>query len=167
MGSVATTVQIAWYRQPWIVSLATAAAVLLAVGIWQFVSPPQSQPVVAGWGWNRPGNLSGDVSAPAYLNQLADAAQEWFKQRPEGSADLARRIGEFRQGCSQLILAKHRPLSEADRAWLVERCRAWAGKLDAHLADVESGKDVAQVRSDTDATVRQLIDALRKRAESA
>ena len=55
-------------------------------------------------------------------------------KRPDDPIDLARRIGEFRQGCSVLILSPHKPLSGQDRAWLVGKCRAWAAKLDAHLA---------------------------------
>jgi hypothetical protein len=105
-----------------------------------------------------------DVSADRYLNGLADAAEDWFKKRPEKPADLARRLNEFRQGCSTLILAPHQPLAAKDRQWLVDKCRAWAVKLDRHLTDVEAGKDVLQVRREADETVEKLIAALRTRA---
>jgi hypothetical protein len=157
---------LAWYRRPWVVSLATAAAVLLAVLAYQRYDPPgrPSPQAVAGWGWSKPGALPEDVSADAYLNALADAAGEWFKKRPEDPVALAQRLGEFRQGCSVLLLAEHRPLAAADRQWLVERCRLWAGKLDQHRQAVEAGQDPLHVRAAADQTVNQLVDALRTRA---
>jgi len=101
-----------------------------------------------------------------YLDRLADAAGEWFKKRPDDPNALARRIGEFRQGCSVLILSPHKPLAAQDRAWLVEKCRAWAAKLDAHLAALEGGASAAQVRDEADATINKLIAALRERAQA-
>ena len=102
-----------------------------------------------------------------YLARLADEVDEWFARRPDGSVDLARRIGEFRQGCSTLILADPVSLPAGDRAWLVQKCRGWAARLEAHLADVEAGEDPATVRAEVDETARQLIAAIRKRAKSA
>jgi hypothetical protein len=97
-----------WYARPWLVSLATAAAVLLAVGVWNGVRP--SRPAVAvAWGWDRPGALPQDVSADVYLSALADGAEQWFNKRPETAEALARRILQFRQGCSRLLLAEHAP----------------------------------------------------------
>jgi hypothetical protein len=158
----------AWYRRPWAAALAGAAAVLLAVAAYQRLSPPRPSgtTVVAqnGWGWSKPGALPTDRPAPAYLDALADAAVEWFKKRPEDRAELARRIGEFRQGCSVLILAGHQPLSPEVRDWLVDRCRNWAGELDKERAAVEAGGDVAQVRAEADATVNKLIKALHAKA---
>ena len=95
--------------------------------------------IASRWGWNRPGALPQDLGPGEYLNRIADAAAEWFNQRPEGPIDLARRLGELRQGCSVLILSPHKPLSAQDRTWLVEKCRAWAAKLDAHLVSLEGG----------------------------
>jgi hypothetical protein len=160
---------IAWSRRPWVVSLATAAAVLLAVIASQQLHPPVAVPRAAaspGWGWNKPGALPGDLPATAYLDRLADAAEEWFRKRPEEPIAVARRIAEFRQGCSVLIFAGHLPLSVEDRHWLVDRCRAWAAKLDVHLAGVEAGRDPLQVRSEADETIGQLIAALRQRARA-
>jgi hypothetical protein len=163
-----------WYRRPWVVSLATAATVLLAVYLVPRPAGPGGPPVEpktvvsAGWGWSRPGALVDEGPPAAYLNRLADAADEWFKKRPDDPAALAKRINEFREGCSTLIFAKHDALAAEDRRWLVERCRKWAGKLDEHLQKIESGTaDVATVRGEVDATVNQLIGALRSRAESA
>jgi hypothetical protein len=49
---------------------------------------------------------------------------------------------------------------------LVEKCRVWAAKLDAHLAALEGGVSAAKVRDDADATINKLIEALRDRAKS-
>jgi hypothetical protein len=119
------------------------------------------------WGWDRPGAFPNDLPRAAYLNHLADSAIEWFDRRPEAPLELARRIAEFRQGCTILILSPHRPLSPEDRAWLVERCHGWAAKLDAHLAAVESGQDVLRVRDEVDAMINRLIRTLRERAMDA
>jgi hypothetical protein len=157
----------------WLVSLATAAAVLLAVIAvqrWPGRSGPGSgQPgpnvtAATGWGWDRPGALPQELPRRAYLDHLADAAHQWFNQRPETPLALAKRIGEFRQGCSVLILSPHRPLPAEDRAWLVEKCRAWAAKLDTHLAAVEAGQDPLEVRAEVDDTINRLIAALREKA---
>jgi hypothetical protein len=163
-----TMVPPAWYGRPWFVSLATAAAVLACVytGARQFglFSTAANPPAVA-WGWARPGALPEDAPPAAYLNGLADAAGDWSKKRPDDPAGLARRIGEFRQGCSALILAEHKPLSEKDRQWLKERCRTWAGKLDLQLTALEAGEEPLKVRDNVDAIVKRLVDALHERAK--
>ena len=155
----------------WIATFAAAAAIVLGVGVFLVErrrGGDQGATAVAasGWGWNRPGALADDLPPGVYLDRLADAAGEWFKKRPDDPIALARRIGEFRQGCSVLILSPHKPLSARDRAWLVEKCRAWAAKLDAHLAALEGGASAAKVRDDADATINKLIEALRDRAKS-
>lgn len=158
---------VAWYRRPWVVNLATAASVLAMVVAYERSArrvPPAT--TAAGWGWNRPDALPRDVPPSDYLNRLADTAGEWFNKRPDDPVALARRIAEFRQGCSILILADHKVLSAEDRTWLVEKCRGWAAKLDAHLAAVEAGRDPSQVRIEADETVNTLIRALRDRARA-
>jgi hypothetical protein len=124
---------------------------------------PQEAPV-AGWGWDRPGALASHLPADEYLLHLANAAQDWFKRRPETAEGLRIRIEEFRHGCDTLIAAPHTPLAAADRAWLVERCTAWRGKLDEHLAALAAGSPVPEVRDAADATVNKLMTALRDRA---
>jgi hypothetical protein len=130
--------------------------------------PPPIGPGVAavgsGWGWDRPGGFPEHLPPGTYLHYLADVAREWLDQRPETPMALARRISEFRRGCTVLILSPHRTLPAEDRSWLVEKCRAWAAKLDAHLAAVEAGQDVLKVRGEADETINRLIDALRQRA---
>lgn len=153
-----------WFRNPLVVSVATAAVVLAAVFLpEQFESP--AGPQVAGWGWDRPGALDESLLADQYMARLAESADDWFTKRPESAIGVAKRIAEFRQGCSTLILASHRPLTDEDREWLVDKCRAWASKLDAHLASVEAGEDIQAVRNATDETITKLREALRKRSE--
>ncbi|MFI5459247.1 MAG: hypothetical protein ACHRXM_27800 [Isosphaerales bacterium] len=161
------------WRSLSVASLAAAAAVVLvvfAVSRWPSCDragngpPGPSVASSSGWGWNRPDALPQDLPRNAYLNHLADGAQAWFKQRPDDPVALAKRITEFRQGCSVLIQSPHKPLPADDRTWLVEKCRAWMGKLDAHLAALESGQDALKVRGEADETINTLIAALRERA---
>ena len=186
-----------WYRRPWMASLATAAVVLVAVGLYQRYSsllfPAGSKPTAreealerqlaeerqrreaaeqraataaaSPWGWNKPGARAEDVPPARYLERLADAADEWFNKRPEDALGLARRLGEFRQGCSLLIQAEHRPLPAEERKWLVRRCREWGVQLDKLQEALDAGQEVAQVRTAADETIKKLIDALRSRAE--
>lgn len=156
-----------WYKHPLLVSLTTAAAVLAGVFFVKDLPRAGSPPVAQGWGWSKPGAIDESLPAKEYLAKLSDGADDWFKKRPATPDALARRILEFRQGCSTLILSEHRPLKEVDKAWLVERCQAWAKKLDGHLADAESGKDVLKVREETDETVNKLKKALADRSQSA
>jgi hypothetical protein len=160
-------VKMSWYRSPLLASLATAA--VLAVGVFAVKpfsagGPPVTQ---QGWGWSRPGAIDESLTPQQYLTKLSEAANDWHKKTPATPAELAKRIGEFRQGCSSLILSEHKPLKAEDKAWLIERCQAWAKKLDQHLADIESGKDVLEVRAQADETVNKLIKALADRAAKA
>ena len=140
-------------------SLATIAAAILAL-----LSVGQPSP----WGWNRPGALTRleSESAGAYMNRLADAAHEWFDERPATAEDLARRLGTFRADCSRLIVADHARLPADQRAWLVEHCRTWAGRLDDAIHALESGAPPDRVRADADAIMNRLINMLRERARS-
>ncbi len=151
-------------RSNWTVMLVTAAAALLVGFFLGDRFGPQPPPVASGWGWQRPGTLEAAGTQREYLNHLADAAEEWFKKRPETPATVAKRISEFRDGCTMLLLAEHRPLADDTRKWLRERCSAWAGKLDAHRSGIEAGQDVRVVRDAADETVKKLIQALRTKA---
>jgi hypothetical protein len=151
---------LAWYRQPLFVSLATAASVLVAVFVFERNQPP----VDPAWGWNKPGALSSNLPPGPYLVRLAEEAEDWFAQRPDNRMGLARRISEFRQSCTTLILANHKSLNAEDRAWLVGKCKEWASKLDAQIVELEAQGDTAKVRGEADETVRKLINALRDRA---
>ena len=110
--------------------------------------------------------LEPPLDRKAYLSKLAGAAKAWSNKRPMTAAELAQRLSEFRRGCSQIILAKHEPIPEADRAWLRKRCREWASAIDIHLADVEAGQPVNEIVKSVDATVIKIAAALLGRAET-
>ncbi len=154
-------------RRPWrwAAIVATAASLLAVVLVYRSSHEPAPPLATAGrWGWLRPGAFPQGVSPAEYLNQLATEADEWFNKRPDESTALARRIDEFRQGCTALIQSEHRPLAPQDRQWLVRTCRQWLSDLDKSLAEAEAGRDPLQVRDKVDETVRQIAKALRDRA---
>jgi hypothetical protein len=160
-----------WYQRSWAASLATAAALLAAFAAYEHLRP-QPAPIIerlppdaVAWGWNKPAAMANDATPAAYLNQLADEAGEWFHKRPTEAAELAQRISEFREGCSRLIFAAHRPLPPQERQWLVENCRTWGRKLDKKLVALESGQNVLEVRDETDALIQELMGALREQAK--
>ena len=160
-------------------SVVTAAAVLL-IGFYLPNVLDNGEPVVQGggtgtgppsaespaWGFARFATAKPEVSREEYLRQLASSSQEWTKQRPTDAAGVAKRISEFRQGCSAVLLAEHRPLTPEDRAWLKTRSRTWADALDRHLAAVEAGADPVAVRTEVDDSVTRIAAALLGRAET-
>ena len=155
-------VSLPWYRRAWFGCVATAACLLMAFGLWQWLRPP-APPSMAAWGWEKPGALTQPLPRAAYLNHLADTAEEWFNQRPTDAVGVARRIHQFREGCTALLLAEQPQLTQADRDDLRKRCRNWAKQLDQQLAELEEGRDPLAVRDDVDGIVDQLTKALRKR----
>lgn len=144
-------------------TLSLLAAVLL-VGVTFWLSRPQPP---AGWGFNRPGALAVDLPADEYLDHIAESAGEWFKKPTGTKAALAKRLAQFSAGCQTLIDAEHPQLSPTDRDWLVERCGVWKDKIDTQLAQLNSGtKSLNEVRSEANATVNKLIEAIQKRQVS-
>lgn len=129
----------------------------------------RAPPIAAGpaWGWGKPQGLPEKATAAVYLSRLSELAGEWGNKRPDDPAALAKRLGEFRQGCTTLIFAEHRPLSAQDRHWLVERCRQWSLVLDKHIEDLEAGQDYLQIRAEVDGTVKKIVQALRNKAQEA
>ena len=140
----------------------TAVAATIAVGIF-LVQPWKS----GQWGWDAPGVLAVNLPADAYLEHLADKAGEYFQRPRTTSAELKQTVGQFRKSCDTLIRSAHPQLAQADRDWLRERCGAWAKKFDEQLAELERTDDVAKVRTQSDGTVRTLIEKLRERAKQA
>lgn len=140
---------------------ALAAALLLAIALW----PTRTSDQLLAW--QRPGVFDVKMQGAPYLNHLADAADEWFKQDPRDPQQLQQQIQGFRRGCDLLLSAAHPQLSDIDRAWLRERCAVWSEKFDQQLASLERGDDWSAVRNAADETVMKLIDALRKRAGEA
>lgn len=140
----------------WLPLIAVAATVLISIAFWL------SRPPVTGWGFNRSGVLTADLPPDQYLDQLAVAADDWFNQRPDTREALAQRLQQFSEGCQTLIEAPHPQLSPEDRAWLIERCQVWKGKIDNQLADLNAGaKSIEEVRAAADQTINTLIKALR------
>tara|TARA_R110002095_G_scaffold200403_2_gene180629 strand:- start:905 stop:1783 length:879 start_codon:yes stop_codon:yes gene_type:complete len=145
-----------------IVVLGFVSVALLCVAV--FLNRQPSAP--AGWGWNRPGALTADIPANQYLNRLADSANEWFKKPTETKASLITRLTQFRAGCETLINAPHPQLSAEDRVWLIERCQAWAGKLDEQIVSLQKGTtDLKTADASADALINKLVKALRNRAD--
>lgn len=80
------------------------------------------------------------------------------------AAAVERRLVSIRRGCDVLLAAPLTQLSEVDRDWLKERCRAWAKTFDEQLAALREGTRPWEViGKETDATVRKLATALRNR----
>ncbi len=158
----ATPATSALSRRNVVVALLSMAAVFL-IGFFAMNSLGKPET----YGWSKPGVFEVAMAKPAYLNHLADRANEWFDAKPADAEQLASRMKQFRESCDKLIAAKHPQLSEADRAWLKERCGVWAGKIDASLATLE--KDPSQlkaVNAEMDETVNKLMAALRDRAKA-
>lgn len=149
---------------------ATALSVVIAIGVggilWFNSAETGVTPVAAtGWGWDRPGALKTDLEADQYLRQLADSANEWFSKRPDSPEALEKRLGEFLHGCQTLIAADHKPLAVEDREWLVGKCKAWAEKLEGHLASLESNASLQETQEAADETIRNLLNAMRQHAD--
>jgi len=145
-----------------IAALATAAAIVAAV------VPERLAPPSIAWGWAKSGALDQETNRREYLSRLASGAQEWFQVQPTSRPELQRRIHDFKVGCELLLAAEHRPLDQADRQWLQERCRKWLAVFDQQLSDLNDERhDVAAVRQEMDKTVANLIDAIEKRRDQS
>jgi hypothetical protein len=91
--------------------------------------------------------------------------EEWSLHQPGDAAGVGARIAEFRTGCTRLMHSTYGPLTRADRAWLLEQCRAWAKILDAHQQALDNGADPLAVRAEVDETVRAIAATLREKAK--
>jgi hypothetical protein len=143
------------------------AATVLAIALAMRQVPPHAGERIVqanAWGWARPGALTFHAERTAYLNHLADAGREWFQSRPDRAEPLALRLGQFRQGCSLLILSDHPSLDAADREWLIENCRTWSARFDGYLIALEVGGDPFVIGRQADRTVESIEASLRARA---
>jgi hypothetical protein len=138
-----------------------AAVLLVAIISWM------SQPTVPPrWGFNRPEALTQQMPADEYLKHLAKASNEWFDKRPQTKAEFALRLKQYINGCQTLIDADHAQLAQEDRDWLRESCIVWKANLEGQLGKLNSGSQTVEaVREESDATIKQLQEALRTRAE--
>ena len=155
------------YRIWAIASTGIAACLAVAIGYLAIRGPdeppiPKSQ---IAWGWGKPNGLATDQSnSKDYLNKLTANAEEWSLHRPSDSAGVGARIAEFRMGCTRLMHSTYGPLTPADKAWLLEHCRAWAKMLDGHQQALDNGADPLVVRAEVDETVRAIAATLREKA---
>lgn len=147
-------------RIRWAAPVGIAAALLLGLAGGRELAAPAA-PAGVAWGWARPSGLPAADTPDAYLAALADRGDEWFGQRPADAPALARRVAEYRQGCTAILLADHPALPAAQQAALKARCRAWAAKFDDQLARLEDGADPLAIRAEADAVARALSAALR------
>jgi len=127
------------------------------VGLW-VLQPGEN------WGWNRRGTLTAQLAPDAFLERLADAADEFSTRRHDSAADLERDLVAFRRGCDAILAAPLDQLAAADRDWLRERCQVWAAKFDGQLDELRQGsRPWQEIRTEADDTVRKLATALRER----
>ena len=144
-------------RAAWVAAL--AAAVLVAVTVFA----PAPGPSPTGWGFNKIAELPRDTDAKAVYAKLADLSDEWNKKPTDDRLALAKRLTEFRLGCSALQAANDLPLSAVEVAWLKGRCAEWANRIDGHLRDLDATGDVAAVRAAATATAAGIARELRER----
>jgi hypothetical protein len=135
-------------------------AVMLLIGV--FVS--RMQPVGSGRILGQPGLLANNVnSSSQYFNRIADAASEWFIQRPINSAQLISLLQDVSDDCQILIEAEHPALTTAERDWFVTKCGNWKTEFDITLSSLQSGDlTLEAAQAAVDQTMRKLVNALRK-----
>jgi hypothetical protein len=156
------------YKYWAIASTGIAACLAVAVGLLAVRGPgePPVPKAQIAWGWGKPSGLASNQSNPReYLNQLAANAEEWSLHRPSDAVGVGTRIAELRIGCARLMHSTYGPLAPADKAWLLENCRAWANALDGHQQALDAGVDPVAVRAEVDEAVRAIAAALREKAK--
>ena len=119
-----------------------------------------------GWGFAEIRALTDQKGDAAVLNGLAYLVEEWKNKHPDSPVALSRRLVEFREGCSLLLLDEQLPLSPSERDWLRMRCRDWASAFDENLRLLEESGDVTAVRTAVDRTANEMATELRERAKS-
>lgn len=158
--AIATQTRQSENRRRWVEravwGLAIAAAVVVTVNL--------TTPAPSGWGFNKIAQLPRTADAKTVYAKLADLADEWNKKPTADRDALAKRLSEFRLGCSKLQGATDLPLPPAEVAWLKGRCTEWASKIDDHLRDLDRTGDVTAVRTAATATATTIARELRERA---
>ena len=153
------------FRWRWISQIAAAAMLTVAaLGIYHLAVPTES--ARAQWGWNKSDAFSGNLAQAAYLNRLADTAQDWFNAKPSDASETGKRIGQLLQGCAKLLNAPHAPLATNVRDDLLEHCQKWMAQLDDQLTQLNAGRDPAAVRNDVNELVKKMQQYLRDSAKT-
>lgn len=153
-------------RRMWLAIAASIAAVGLGVAFSPlFDAPPQT-----AWGWMQEDALPANVSADKYLAATSDSVLQWFDRSNDTADELSANLQHLAAGCQKLIDAPHEPLSEVDRAWMLERCLAWQPAIHS-LADSAAAlspddqRAITEIRNDADDLVSRIANALKKRAQ--
>jgi hypothetical protein len=141
------------------VCIATAAAVLLAVWVGGGF---RTAPAPSGWGFAKLKQVPRGEPKVTF-SELAALVGEWGNKPPTDRESLAKRLSEFRLGCSQLQAADL-GLPPADSDWLKGRCVAWSAALDGHLRTLDETGDTAAVLAAASETVRGIRGELLQRA---
>jgi len=160
LGSAA---QRTWYLPAAVSSLCTAAAVLIAFGIWQSRFTPL-QVAQSACRWSIPVLLK-STDGRQLFRQVADDAT-WPTLPHSTAADLAKEIADYRAKCSQLILTDFAFLRPEEQTFLRDKCRLWAKKMDEQLVRIESQSNDdptlrLQVHTDMAIIITNLQKALR------
>jgi hypothetical protein len=142
------------------VALATAA-VLVAVNLGGGLRTPAPAPSPS-WGFAKVHQLARGEPKSTF-RALADLAQEWKNKPTDDRASLARRLSEFRLGCSTLQ-ATDLGLPADEARWLKLRCLDWSAAIDRHLRELDETGDVAAVRAAALETINGIVAELRQRA---
>lgn len=148
-------------RTGWV--LAMAAAVMVAVFVTRGWEQRPEPVAAAGWGFNKIAELPRDAGAKVVFAKLADLADEWGKKPTDDRLALAKRLTEFRLGCS-VLQAADLPLPAAEARWVKGRCIEWAALIDGHLRDLDASGDVQAVRTAAKGTADAIARELRSRA---
>ncbi|MCA9131089.1 MAG: hypothetical protein KDB22_28590 [Planctomycetales bacterium] len=151
-------------RRTWLwASMAAAACVLVVTGIALNRSGNDRS---SGWGFNNPDLFSTQATSSEYFASLANAANQWFDKPTPDSIALQKRLGEFSHGCAALIEAKHQPLSEPERAWLVAKCRDWKSKIDLLQTQLAAGNvSLEEGAAQAKELVDRMVSALRTESQ--
>jgi len=139
--------------------LVLAAGLLIAVGIWS----PTATSDGGGWGFDKSGLLTAQVTGRSYLNSLSDAAGTFSKKVPDSKEATLKRLKEFSAGCSKLIAAPNLQLEDVeDRKALVAKCKDWSIKIDGHIADLKQDKkEWREVLKEANETARKMQEKLK------
>jgi hypothetical protein len=127
--------------------------------------PQQPPPAPTAWGWNKPEAVDKADTPQAYLNRLADLADEWSQVAPPPDAPdrkrrLVVRLLELRSGCTRLSLTDH-PLPADLRDGLQLTAAAWCGEIDVLIDNVQKAGDLRPWTPAVEEQIRRMAGDLR------
>ena len=131
----------------------------------QRLAPVPVPPLAPGWGFARREDLATLEGDHAKLTKLSGLALEWGKKQPQNSLELAKRLLEFRQGCSGLLLNPP-PLTKPQQVWFAARCGDWASSIEQQLHALESGADFREALENANSLSVSIAKELTDRAKA-